>query len=350
MTKGTVRTLVPLAAAWFAAGCATTIAQDAKTGPDGKAKGAKKIRLGDDGEGSGTGIVTYPGGDRVDWKVFEIPKTGDIEIALRWIPPRSGEDLSFNVLDDTFHVKYRAKPSTDEKVKKSTTLSGVPAGKYYVQIYASTRGDAGEYTLNVKWTETRATVVATGDPLPNPPRLAAVPGVVAATPGTPGTPNPAKPKGSAENPCAPNELAVPACQVGTAVFTNPACPTAPPMPMGTPCPPQPVINPACPEAGPLLPGAPCPPVIVKKQAKIIERQIAGANEITITLDKGQNQGIAKGWTGVVLSGKAGSKPLGKSEFQIFKVTENESYGKIKGLPINTFDENVRVELTSPPPK
>jgi hypothetical protein len=339
-----VRPLVSFAAICaLGAGCAQTIAQDAHSGSDGKSKGAKRIHLGDDGEGRAKGIVTYPGGDRVDWKVFEIPRAGDVDVTLRWSPPKAGEDLAFNILDDTFHVVRRVAPTPDSgKTKKNAQLSNTSAGKYYLQIYAPERGDAGEYDVDVKWTESRAGgIVVAGDPIPNPPRLAAVPGVVA------GADKPAdksKPKGSKENPCQVGE----ACAPG-ALYVNPGCPTADPMPIGTPCPPQPVINPACPDAGPLMPGAPCPPVILKKQAKIIERRMSGS-DVEIILDKGQNQGVGKGWTGVVWKGKTGNTALNKGDFVIYKVTDNESYAKIKGLPLDTFTDNTRVELTSPPPK
>jgi hypothetical protein len=335
-----------LAVALASAGCSMNIAQDAKTGPDGKAKGAKKIRIGDDGEGTSKGVVTYPGGDRVDWRMFEIPKAGDVTVNLKWVPAKPGEDLAFNVFDDTFHVIRRVAPTPDsDKVRKTAELSALTPGKYYVQIYAPGRGDAGEYEVNVHWSEARApgSTVLNADPLPNPPRLPAVPGAVSAAAGG-AAPDKSKPKGSKDNPCQVGE----ACAPG-ALYVNPACPTADPMPIGSPCPPQPVINPACPDAGPLMPGAPCPPVIVKKTGKIIERQQQG-QEVQITLDKGSNQGIQKGWTGVVFKGKTGNTPLANSEFVILRVTETESYAKLKKVTLEALGENVRVELTSPPPK
>jgi len=72
-----------LGVAFAFAACSPMIAQDAHSGADAKAKGAQKIRLGDDGEGVAKGIVTYPGGDRVDWKVFEVPKTGRIVMSYQ---------------------------------------------------------------------------------------------------------------------------------------------------------------------------------------------------------------------------------------------------------------------------
>src|SRR5215471_13046994 len=145
MTIGSMTTrplaLLALSTALGLAGCSMSIVQDVKSGPDAKAKGAKKIRIADDGEGKATGVVTYPGGDRVDWKMFVIPKAGDVEVTLRWTPPREGEDLSMNILDDTFHVIRRLVPAPDSgKTKKSATFSNLAAGKYYLQVYASGRG------------------------------------------------------------------------------------------------------------------------------------------------------------------------------------------------------------------
>jgi hypothetical protein len=51
---------------------------------------------------------------------------------------------------------------------------------------------------------------------------------------------------------------------------------------------------------------------------------------------------------VVFTGKSGSKVLAGSEFSIFKVTEDESYGKIRKLSLDDLGENIRVELRSPP--
>ena len=62
---------------------------------DGKVKGAKKIEL-ENGEAKARGIVTYPGGDRVDWKVIELPAnaTGQLKL-LSYIPERSKQQGRF---------------------------------------------------------------------------------------------------------------------------------------------------------------------------------------------------------------------------------------------------------------
>ena len=64
------RWIVPLA---LLASCANNVPQDKTTGPDGSRKGAKELVL-DNGEAKATGIVTYPGGDRVDWKLIQLPE------------------------------------------------------------------------------------------------------------------------------------------------------------------------------------------------------------------------------------------------------------------------------------
>ena len=110
MTREAVRPLFSLVAVCALGACVSTIKQDAQTGPDGRAKGALKINLDDQGEGTSKGVVTYPGGDRVDWKVFEVAKTSDAEVTLKWTPPRPNLDLSMTVLDDTYHVVKRIAP------------------------------------------------------------------------------------------------------------------------------------------------------------------------------------------------------------------------------------------------
>jgi len=64
-------------------GCAHTVPQDSATGADGKIKGAVAIRL-DNNEAVARGIVTYPGGDRVDWRKLELPTTGRLRLEMTY--------------------------------------------------------------------------------------------------------------------------------------------------------------------------------------------------------------------------------------------------------------------------
>src|SRR5689334_1213816 len=65
------------------AGCAHRVKQDEATGPDGVAAGAIPIVLEEEARsdpkaavtyrGQARDVVSYPAGDRVDWKVLELP-------------------------------------------------------------------------------------------------------------------------------------------------------------------------------------------------------------------------------------------------------------------------------------
>src|SRR5690242_677674 len=123
-----------LAVACLAAlSCAHTVSQDASTGPDGKIKGAKPVTL-ENGEGKAKGIVTYPGGDRVDWKMIELPdkQRGQLDLRLVWQPPRPGLHLGFDVFDEWNTPVVQSKASG----KKSRTASVPDAkGKYFIRVY-----------------------------------------------------------------------------------------------------------------------------------------------------------------------------------------------------------------------
>ena len=88
-----------LAILFTVSSCARNVVQDSKSGEDSKEKGAKPMTL-DNGEAKAHGIVTYPGGDRVDWKMVELPSRGTMDIKLQWQPPRPGLQLSFDVFDE----------------------------------------------------------------------------------------------------------------------------------------------------------------------------------------------------------------------------------------------------------
>jgi hypothetical protein len=323
------------------AGCQSMVKAGAKTGKDGKAKGAKKIKM-EEGEGIARDIVTYPGGDRTDWKVFEIKQPGDVEIALKWKPARPGQDLAMNVFDENFKVKARVRPNKEPsktaKPRKSAELANLDSGKYYIQVYAATRDAAGDYTLNVSWRAPRTIVVdpaIVGADIPNPPKL-------------PGLPKPSDAQKAAAD-CAADPKMCPACAPGQQPGTPPTCQVLPPcqpgQPPGSPpvCavppPPPPCVSPGNP------PGCiegPKPPV----PARIIQANISG-NDIIIILDKGTNQGIAKGQTGVVLIGRT-TRPVNGGSFTITSVSEDESQAKIRKLTLDELGDNNRSVLINPP--
>jgi hypothetical protein len=156
-------------------GCAHNVPQDKNTGPDGKQKGALPVAL-QEGEGKAHGVVTYPGGDRVDWKLIELPagQKGKLDLEMKYQTPRPGLQVAFDVFDQwNTPVIQASRPQG--RVRMATIDNAT--GKYFVRIYAPKRGDAGTYDLV-------ATFVATDDGkpappivVPDPPKLPAVPPV-----------------------------------------------------------------------------------------------------------------------------------------------------------------------------
>lgn len=333
------------------AACPKNVPQDKATGEDGKYKGAKPVELtpGTPGpagevsaEGEAKGIVTYPGGDRVDWKLIELPegKAGTVKLKLSWVAPRPGLDLSFDVYNEWGRKLDGAKPKRQKKAKgtKKMTLENVK-GKLYVEVYASNRGDAGKYKLAVEFAETPIAVVEVFDPskldVPDPPKLAAVP-----------------------PPCDPNAIDKnnPECK-----GVNPPCDPAKPDPANPNCsgvyppcgnPPDP-NNPNClamfPDCDPMAidPKNPkCkgvkPPPAKPTDGRIINVQIEG-DQTTIVIDKGKKDGIERGWKGVVLDSNGRELPNGS--FTVLTVRERQCSGKVK-LTRDTVNGK-KVQLTPP---
>jgi hypothetical protein len=282
--------------AWLAAalglalvGCTKNVAQDGDSGKDHRYRGARKIEL-QDGEGrSRKDVVTYPGGDRVDWKVFEVPKgkSGTIRIRLRWSPPRPNLDLAFDVFDEYLDRVARAKPTPGSgKRLKKVTLKDAAPGKYYVMVYAPTRGDAGTYRVTVEFKEqdvvAEAETAEAPSDIPDPPTLPAIPEAVETPPET---------------------------------ATQPATqPTEPP-----------------------------PPTVQPVRARVAKYEVAGG-ALVITVDKGKNAGIEAGWKGQVLGGSG--QPVRGGDFTVSKVSGSEAQGKV-GLSVDQIKTNNRV-LLSPP--
>lgn len=343
--------IVPLA---LLASCANNVPQDKTTGPDGKIKGAKEMVL-DNGEAKATGIVTYPGGDRVDWKLIQLPekKRGTLEIKLQWTPPRPGLQLAFDVFDEWNELLASSSKKTGKKKAHGRTRSATlenARGKYFVRVYAVGRGDAGKYRLDVDFKET-----LTGpafDPLkleiPDPPKLAAVPDYVEPCddtnfdikkaecknycPATGAPPNWPPCKGKCPDP--------PTVDIKSCLDIMP-CPRPPDMRVRAckpadfpPCPskqnPDP-NNPNC-----LVPADPIP-------ARITKREQFG-NEVRVTIGIGSNQGVGKGWRAVFISGPdVNSKPVSGGEITIDSVDKNRTYGRTK-LTQTQVDANPNVKL------
>jgi hypothetical protein len=338
---------------FIATACAHNVSQEAASGEDGKQKGAKTITL-ENGEGRATGIVTYPGGDRVDWKLIELPEKqrGTLELKLAWAPPRPGLQLAFDVFDEWNQPIVQSQKTSKKRSKGRTRSATVDdaRGKYFVRVYAVGRGDAGKYRLTAEFKEKVAGPAF--DPLkleiPDPPKLAAVPEIVVPCdeftfdvkvesckqvcgPGAP--PNWPGCAGKCPTPPDPN---------------NPQCQKT----MDCPNPPDRKFArcagkfPKCPDPKNPDPNNPncdnikVPPVV----ARIIGNSVSGS-DLIITIGQGTNGGIAKGWNATVLRGDS-DEPLRGGEVTIVRVDKALTVGKVH-LTIDQVSANSRVRLSAP---
>ena len=302
-------------------GCARNIAQDQATSADGKVKGAKPMTM-ENNEAKASGIVTYPGGDRIDWKVLELPagKRGTIDLKLTWTPPRPGLQLAFDVFDEWGGLASGSKKTSKKRAAKATgkirTATVTDAkGKYFIRIYAVGRGDAGKYKLTAEFKE--GTVGVLFDPLkleiPEPPKLAAVPDPL----GEPGGGPPCNEfdwdvkRESCKSIC-PAANAPPGwppckgkCPTPPTV-DEPACWKTMPCPKGSPderivsC--KPKDWPPCPDkANPDQSNPNCRVKAAPVVGRIVGTQIVG-NEVIVRVGVGIPQGIKTSWSAVVIQG------------------------------------------------
>ena len=337
----------------FALSCAHNVSQDAKTGEDGKPKGAKTITI-ENGEGKATGIVTYPGGDRVDWKLVELPDKvrGQLDIELKWTPPRPGLQLAFDVFDEWNTPVVQSKRTSRRGRIRTATVTDAK-GKYYIRVYAVGRGDAGKYKLTVDFKESTGpmTIDLTKVDIPDPPRLAAIP-----------VDEPTcdeftfDPKNNACRTVCPTTGAPPgwpACRgkcPDPPDASNPACWAT----MPCPNPPKREVRackardfPKCADisnpdpANPNCDHATADPVT----ARVINIAVQGADTI-VTISAGTDQKVSRDWTGHVLRGDSDT-PLDGGDVVIFRVTKRETFGKVH-LTTDVISANPKVKLTPPP--
>jgi hypothetical protein len=332
--------------------CPHNVAQDVKTGNDGKVKGARTIEL-ENGEGRARGIVTYPGGDRVDWKVIELPKdkTGVMSVRLSWVAPRPGLGLGVDVFDEFGRSVKSSKGGKKKSNRRSRKFDVTPArGKYFIRVYAPFRGDAGRYTLKVSFAEEVADLGfdLKSIEIPDPPRLAAVPAPeIECDENTFDKKNP-KCRNVCPNPPDPSWAACSGKCPMVPDVNNPACWST----MPCPNPPDRRVK-ACPktmwpECNPQMKDPQNPncdnyrPKPVK--AKVINVQVSG-DGVIITVDRGQDKGVDKGWRGRILK-KGSTRGLEGGEFTVTRVGKRESVGKVK-LTSDQVTANPDVMLEAP---
>ncbi|MBL0217849.1 MAG: hypothetical protein IPQ07_28715 [Myxococcales bacterium] len=295
----------------IASACANNVPQDRSTGPDGRVKGALPMVFAEN-EAKVRGVVTYPGGDRVDWKQIDLPegKKGRLDLQMTYTTPRPGLRVAFDVFDQ-WNVPVKNAVANGKGRIKSASIDKAK-GKYFVRIYAPRRGDAGQYRLTAEFHEE---VVNTGPGvlalnIPDPPKLPDVP------------PPPST------------------CEVFDR--NDPVC--------GNKCPPgAPVDWKGCvgptPPTPPVVatPPVPVPPVVVAKpvSARVLKVDVNNGG-LDITVGGGSELGIAKGWRVTVLRGET-SNPLSGGTGTIVRVNKTTTIVHVS-LTTNQIGANPNVLL------
>ena len=341
----------PIVFVIFSISCAASVSQDAKSGEDGKIKGAKEIQL-ENGEGKAKGIVTYPGGDRVDWRMVQLPegKRGQLDLELKWTPPRPGLKLNFDVFDE-----WNISVATAKKAGKRSRVATIndAKGKYFIRIYAVGRGDAGSYKMTLEWKEAAATlgVDVTKLEIPDPPKLAAIPEAEKGCDESMGdTFDPKNP--ACRNVCpvsTPPPPGWPACAgkcpnppdpQNQACWTK-VCPN-PPTIRASACKPRdfPPCNPAAPDPENFNCNKKADPV----KGRVINTTVQGGETI-ITIAVGSDSGVTRDWKGQVLRGDSGS-PIEGGDVTIINVGKRQTAGKTR-LTIDQISQNPNVKLSPP---
>jgi hypothetical protein len=316
--------LIPLV---LVAGCARNVKPDGHTGDDGVYKGAHAITLTAPTAGSSVstgeaeGVVSYPGGDRVDWKLIEIPAdhNGRLELELSWRSPRPGLDLAFKVYSQWGEVIAEAEPkkhpSTKKKHPRKTAAAKNVKGKVYVLVYASRRVDAGEYELTATFHDETRIIVQTEVPIPQPPRLAIV-----TPPATVVPPPPPPPPQACPDPKKPDAAIADCvqyfedCDVYQVDNANPKCDGVKQLPF--------------------------PPVQVELS---IEKAVSGG-KVEITIPLGSDDGIEAGQLAALVDG-SGNEIEGGG-FTIVTVNKRTAMGRVK-LPEKVVRDNRSVLVWVP---
>jgi hypothetical protein len=343
----------PIVCMIAALSCAHDVPQDSHSGEDGKIKGAKEIQL-DNGEGKAKGIVTYPGGDRVDWKSITLPegKRGQVDIELKWTAPRPGLKLNFDVFD-----QWNISVATAKKAGKRSRVASITdaKGKYFIRVYAVGRGDAGAYKMTVEWKEAAgiSSIALDKVELPDPPKLAAIPEAEkgcdesqgdqfdpknpacrnvcpVATPPPPGW---AACAGKCPNPPDPQN---PACW-------DKVCPT-PPTIKSKACMKTPAIFPPCNPANPDPENLNCNKKADPVKGRVIATSVQGGQTI-ITIGTGSDSGVTRDWKCQELRGDSGN-PIEGGDCTVINVGKRQTAAK-SHMTIDQISQNPTVKLSPP---
>jgi hypothetical protein len=233
--------------------------------PEGEASPwskASTLRLNDNLEALAEGELSFPKGQRARWYAVDLPAPGKITARISTETAVKGADIGMEILDAGFNVNAEGQNDDDVgQAKKTREYKDARQGKSYVHIYALGRNDVVAYTLRVRFEPKPQTARAEPVATPSGPDKTQFPWTV---PNLPVLPQIGKGSGS-----------------GVAVRETPPPPD--------------------PNAG-----------FNVIKATIIEFNSVGSG-VRVILNKGQNQNLADGLEGDVLSG---GKPLKGGHFKI----------------------------------
>lgn len=291
------------------AACANNVPQDRATGPDGKIKGALPVAL-EEGEAKVRGIVTYPGGDRVDWKMIELPagERGRLDLQMSWTTPRPGLKVAFDVFDQWNAPVINASSNARAGRSRSASIKGA-MGKYFVRIYAPRRMDAGAYTF-----------AAAFEPYPKP----VAPGFAFEVPDPPKLPDVPPPPSTCETHDPHDRACDSVCAPG-APLTWKGCVAPPPPTVTTVTPPLPPVQ---------VPD----PVLTR----VLKLEVTSAG-LEITVAAGSAHGVGKTWKANVLRGTTMSMLAGGTG-TILRVNKQTTIVLVN-LTTNAVNANPQVQLS-----
>jgi hypothetical protein len=238
------------------------------------------LQLDEGGEAEVDDAVNYPKRNRARWYAIDLPAGGELEVqvSVASLSDDRDVDLAFEVLNEGYELLVSADRDEDDAGddQKTRTLKELPAGRYYIHVYAQRRLDEADFTLQVAYRPGAAAVQESNFPaavafvgaLPDVPAVDDSP--------APRPPPPKKCKGS-------------------------KCKKRPP-----------------PEE---------PPAVKAMRARVagIVKVTAGGTQIRI--DRGSQQGIGVGWKGTVVTREGAAIPGGS--FDVSRVTSAESFGTVK---------------------
>lgn len=328
------------------AGCPNNVAYNAHTGPDGVIKGAKPLVL-DNNEGHARGIVTYPGGDRIDWAQLTLPEKqhGKLELEMSYVTPRPGLRLSFDLFDQTYRPIKTPVAGTGRR--KSASIADI-RGAVFIRIYAPRRGDAGRYDLKASFTPIDD-LPAIPSNIPDPPTLPALPPIVGPACATF---NASDPTCASVCPAFGEPPGWPACNKvcrDQDPDTKPAClktrpcpnPPDPKFAMCTKSHWKPCPDPSNPD--PTNPNCPATPVYKTLKGRIIQNTLANGHTL-VTVNVGPNSHVDTSWRARVVTEKG--RAVSGGQATVVSVTKNGEVHLQLDLKVDQLQSpNDWVELT-----